>query len=319
MRFYLIGPLRLESEYDEQQVPPLPRLRKTQGLLAYLLLFRNQSHSRERLASLFWSDVPQERTLPNLSLALNQIRSLLTGSGAELRTDRFTVRLDIGSAWLDVAAPERGLAAGGDRAKRAEALSLYTADLLEGWNDEWCIVERERLRNMVLQAGTALVREYLAEGTWSEGVSLAQLLLAHNPLNDTLQDLCLRLLLGSGDHAEARRQYQRFASLLRSEMDLDPALSTRQLYSLAVQASLAGSSPNSRSSVRTCIVESDSWFQAVPPHDPSAPCMPSSRAPQPSVATRARSAATSSSGAPVSLAAPASGSKDQNRNQAATV
>jgi predicted ATPase/DNA-binding SARP family transcriptional activator len=250
MRFYLIGPLRLESESAEQQIPPLPRLRKTQGLLAYLLLLHNQFHSRDKLASLFWSEVPQERTLPNLSLALNQIRTLLTGSGADLRTDRFTVRLDLGSAWLDVAMMECGLAADSARARRAEALRLYTADLLEGWNDDWCIVERERLRNMVLHAGTSLVREHLAEGNWVEGVSLTQLLLEQDPLNDTLQDLNLRLLLGSGDHAEARRQYQRFASLLRSEMDLDPALSTRQLYALAVQATHSQSTPLSGHSHR---------------------------------------------------------------------
>src|SRR5688572_20390568 len=63
-------------------------------------------------------------------------------------------------------------------------------------------------------------------------------------------------------------------------------------------SSLAGSRPSSRSSDRTCIVESHPWLNAVPAHDPSAPCRASSRAPQPSVATFARSAATSSAGAP---------------------
>ena len=47
------------------------------------------------------------------------------------------------------------------------------------------------------------------------------------------------------------------------------------------------------------MVESHPRFHAAPPQRPSAPCRASSRAPQPSVATRARSAATSSAGAPV--------------------
>src|SRR5262245_42976793 len=64
-------------------------------------------------------------------------------------------------------------------------------------------------------------------------------------------------------------------------------------------SSLAGSRPSSRSSDRTCIVESHPRFHATPAHAPSAPCRASSRAPAPSVATRARSAATSSAGAPV--------------------
>src|SRR4030095_2075977 len=63
--------------------------------------------------------------------------------------------------------------------------------------------------------------------------------------------------------------------------------------------SLAGSSPMSRSSIRTCIVEFHPRFQATPPHRPSAHWRASSWAPAPSVATRARSAATSSVGASV--------------------
>ncbi len=60
---------------------------------------------------------------------------------------------------------------------------------------------------------------------------------------------------------------------------------------------LAGSRPRTRSSLRTCIVESHPWLHAAPPHRPSAPCGAISRAP--SVATLARSAATSCAGAAV--------------------
>src|SRR5215471_4258822 len=63
--------------------------------------------------------------------------------------------------------------------------------------------------------------------------------------------------------------------------------------------SLAGSRPRSRSSMRTCIVESHPRFHAAPPHRPSSAWRASSLAPTPSVATLARSAATSPAGAPV--------------------
>src|SRR5687767_8149217 len=64
-------------------------------------------------------------------------------------------------------------------------------------------------------------------------------------------------------------------------------------------SSLAGSRPSSRSSDSTCIVEFHPWLNAVPAQDPSAPCRASNWAPQPSVATFARSAATSSSDSPI--------------------
>src|SRR5258708_4576397 len=62
---------------------------------------------------------------------------------------------------------------------------------------------------------------------------------------------------------------------------------------------LAGSRPIPRSTDRTCIVESHPRFQAAPPHRPSAAWRATSRLPAPSVATRERSAATSSAGASV--------------------
>jgi hypothetical protein len=68
---------------------------------------------------------------------------------------------------------------------------------------------------------------------------------------------------------------------------------TRQAWSIA------GSRPRSRSNMRTCIVESHPRFHATPPHRPSSAWRASSRAPRPSVATRARSPATSLAGAPV--------------------
>src|SRR4030095_8464462 len=62
---------------------------------------------------------------------------------------------------------------------------------------------------------------------------------------------------------------------------------------------LAGSRPISRRSDQTCIVESHPRFHAPPPHRPSGAWRASSRAPAPSVATLARSAATWSAGASV--------------------
>src|SRR2546421_5931238 len=64
-------------------------------------------------------------------------------------------------------------------------------------------------------------------------------------------------------------------------------------------SALAGSRPRSRSSHRTCIVEFHPRFHAAPPHRPSAAWRVSSCAPTPSLATLARSAATSSAGASV--------------------
>ncbi|MDQ6693566.1 MAG: AAA family ATPase [Chloroflexota bacterium] len=240
MHFYLIGQLRTEPSSEPGYGPalPLPRLRKARGLLAYLLLFSHTYHSRDHLAALFWGDADEGSSRASLSNALAQIRDLVAQSGASIKADRFGVQLDLAAAWLDVATLQRGLTSR-DRATIEGVLPLYTADLLAGWSDEWCIEAREQLRQAVLTTGTDLLDDYLEEQQWQAGTALAQRLLTHDPLNDTLHDLLLQLLLGAGEYKEARRHYQAYAALLRRELAIDPAGSTRELYEKALRATLS--------------------------------------------------------------------------------
>jgi DNA-binding SARP family transcriptional activator len=218
MQFYLLGRLRIVAP-GETAAPDLPRLRKAQGLLAYLLLYRGQRHTRDQLATLFWGDVSEDRARDSLSTALKIIRALLPATGAVLNTDRFAVQLDLGHAWLDVAALESGLVPGTPPAQQLAALRLYTADLLEDWHEDWCIPERERLRQRVLDTGTALIRSYLHTRQWEVGIELAQHLLAHDPLDVTLHNLLIQLLLATGQRDAARRHYEAHAEVLEAAQD----------------------------------------------------------------------------------------------------
>jgi DNA-binding SARP family transcriptional activator/tetratricopeptide (TPR) repeat protein len=236
MRFYLLGQFRVEG-LDGVAPLTLPRLRKAQGLLAYLLLYHDKAHPRDHLASIFWGDVPEERARDSLSTALKEVRTLLAATNARLESDRFSVKVVLGTAWLDVAVLRRGLAEGATRDEQAKALGLYTAELLEGWQDEWCIEEREHLRQRVLRTGYSLLQHYYDACEWQSGVELAQRLMKHDPFDDSVQEWLLRMLLGAGNYAEARRQYQRFAAAMRTELDSEPQETVRKLYVKALERS----------------------------------------------------------------------------------
>jgi DNA-binding SARP family transcriptional activator len=120
MLFALFGSLRIECE-PADSLPDLPRLREAQGLLAYLLLFRNQAHTRAHLIYLYWGDVPEDRARSSFSVALNAPRPILTPTGAWIAADWYHVRLRLGPAGLDVAEVEAALASGVPR-------DLYCAD-----------------------------------------------------------------------------------------------------------------------------------------------------------------------------------------------
>lgn len=71
LRIHLFGRLRLEGETG-----PIPLPAKVGSLLAYLIL-HPELHARERLAALFWGDVPDDQAHHSLRTALSHLRKEL--------------------------------------------------------------------------------------------------------------------------------------------------------------------------------------------------------------------------------------------------
>src|SRR4051812_16653142 len=140
---------------------------KLQELIGYLLIFRNSPHPRESLATLLWGDSSTTQSKKYLRQALWQLQSALIPQGR--RGERFrilSVEADSISlnpqadVWLDVAVFEQVFAVvreiEGQHLEPAlaqtveDAVQLYRGDLLEGWYQDWCLCERERLQSHYL-------------------------------------------------------------------------------------------------------------------------------------------------------------------------
>ena len=148
LRVRLLGGLDLRL--GEAPLPPLDSGR-AESLLAYLLLHRDAPQPRQRLAFLLWPDSTEPQARTNLRHVLHTLRRALPDA------DRF---LDVGAAHAAVAA--RRAAAGSTSPPSRQALAdgrpataavePYAGDLLEGSYDEWLLEERERLRELYLDA-----------------------------------------------------------------------------------------------------------------------------------------------------------------------
>src|SRR6266567_701846 len=140
--------------------------RKVQELFCYLLLHRDHSLPRETLAGLLWLDTTTIQSKKNLRQAIWQLQSAL-GSQTEPMNDRVLqvepewVQLNSqANFWLDVVVFEKAF----DLVQKVpgqeldfqrvqalqEAVQLYQGPLLEGWYQDWCLLERERLQSMYL-------------------------------------------------------------------------------------------------------------------------------------------------------------------------
>lgn len=211
-----------------------PRARR---LLAYLLLHRHTSLPRQEVAFKLWLDSPEKEALGTLRRALSELRAALpewpAGEWIVESPDGLRWNLDA-PYWLDVEAYER-LIEQPTSARLQEAIPLYTGDLLVDFDDEWLLVERERLRQLFSDTLERLAILLEAEHDYRAALSYAQRLLRHDPLREETYRLLMRLHALSGDRTGALRIYQTCAAVLKRELDVEVSPMTREVYEQVVR------------------------------------------------------------------------------------
>ena len=237
LQIHLFGPLEL----TQNGASLLPSTPKARALLAYLILHHNRPIPRDRLIGLFWPERSDVRARRALSHTLWQIRAALGSAASRLTTDEYTISFTLYPGdWLDVAVFGDKVAAAHaspfDESGREaiadlnEAVDLYRADFLEAYYDDWALLERERLRELYLQALERLIVLYKQRGDYERALSCAQRLVAADPLREAAHRELMRLYhLLSRDRA-ALEQYVTLHRLLEDELGLEPAAATTALY-----------------------------------------------------------------------------------------
>ena len=209
---------------------PLPK--KTQALLAYLALTPGTAHPRDKLATLLWGERADAHAQDSLRHALSAIRRAFP---SPLLNDGQGVSLSPDAAEVDVACLQEAMSTGTpDGFERA--VDLYRGDLLEGLVvdeepfEAWLLVERERLRELVLEALARLVSHHTAAGQVERAVRSAQRLLALDPLQEAAHRTLMRLYLRQSRRGAALQQYQICVGVLQRELAADPEPETQALY-----------------------------------------------------------------------------------------
>lgn len=220
--------------------------RKVQELFCYLLLHRDHSLPRETLASLLWSDTTTIQSKKNMRQTLWQLQSAL-GSQNEPINDRVLlvepvwIQLNLqADLWLDVAVLEQAFnlvqkASGYELdLSRVQALQhavqLYQGPLLEGWYQDWCLYERERLQSMYLAMLDKLMSYCDVYHDYETGLLYGMRILCYDRARERTHRQLMRLYYLLGDRAEALRQYERCATALDEELNVSPSKSTIALY-----------------------------------------------------------------------------------------
>ena len=237
LKFTLLGGVKLTSNGM-----PLTDLRsqKAVALLAYLAC-NPRPFRREHLANLLWDANSTAQSLSNLRTVLTRLRHHLNDS---LLVTRKTLAIDPASvASVDVIDLEEkaeklaGRISSDTAPQLEQALALYQGEFLSGFHlpnaegfQRWVVIERERVRFLVLQAHQELATYYLRHGNTESGIRVTKSWLDLDPLDEDAHSQMIRLLAHSGQRKAALAHYDKCRQLLLVELDVEPNAELQRLY-----------------------------------------------------------------------------------------
>lgn len=213
----LLGQFRLDIPAG-----PVELCGNAQRLLAFVGL---RGHvSRSVLAGTLWPDVTEEHARGSLRTTLWKLphgdRPLVRCSGEcvaltdALRVDAHTLAETALSIVRAEAPPPHG---------PAPPVLLGGGELLPGWDEEWVLLERERLRQLRLHALDALADGLTRQGNPALALEAALASVRIEPLRESAHRAVVAAHLSEGNVIEAVRHYRAYRLLLRDELGLEPS------------------------------------------------------------------------------------------------
>ncbi|HEY4028564.1 MAG TPA: BTAD domain-containing putative transcriptional regulator [Candidatus Dormibacteraeota bacterium] len=205
----------------------------SQRILA-LLAIRDQPLHRQYVAGVLWPDYPEGRAVANLRTALSRLPlgggALVTASGQRLVLSS-DVAVDLRETRALI---RRVLDQGDDVLGLDRVIDRLMVDLLPGWYDEWILFEQDRYREVRLHALEALCVRLVEVGRTPFAVEVGLAAVAGDPLRESAQQALMNAYLAAGNRAAAVREFERFRTMLRRELGLEPSASLAGMIRQAV-------------------------------------------------------------------------------------
>jgi Tol biopolymer transport system component/DNA-binding SARP family transcriptional activator len=193
-------------------------------MLALLAVAGDRALSRDKLAAYLWPESDEEHARNSLSQALSSLRrelgvdDVVLGS-ADLRLNAESIASDVQDFVRLV-----------NQGKHADAVAIYAGPFLDGVFfkgalelERWIEQERHRLERMYADAVEHLAAAATVQGDTASAVRWWRLRAELTPLDATPALGLMRALAAAGDSASALQHFRVYETLLRSELETDPA------------------------------------------------------------------------------------------------
>jgi DNA-binding SARP family transcriptional activator len=211
-------------------------------ILGYLLTHRQRPVSRMELAETLWADHDGDHARRCLSTALWRLKKT-TARGPPLLTFQGADEVSFNwhaPAWVDAVAMETrvqpllrlnpGTLASDAIGRLQRGVRLYRGDYLIGIDEDWALLERQRLRNVYVDGLYHLVLAYAAGAAWAAVIQWGRRLSQEEPLREDVHRLLMRAYAKAGNRATAIAQYQLCRRVIHDDLGIEPMEETQELY-----------------------------------------------------------------------------------------
>ena len=199
-------------------------------VIAFLALHR-VGHQRSHVAGQLWPDITEQRAPANLR---NAVWKANTAADGLVEGDTETIRLRE-NVEVDIA---RLRTTARDLLERSQPIDdsispdIFAEEMLLGWDDDWALFERERIKQLCLHALETLSLLHLEAGAPAAAIDAALLAVRLEPLRESAHRAISRAHLAEGNMAQALRQFDTYRKLVHEELGLPPSAAYHQLLGL---------------------------------------------------------------------------------------
>jgi len=220
---------------DKQPLTKLMGSPTIVSLLAYLVMQRERPLARAFVAAAFWGESSEAQARRNLNSHLYRLKTLL-GSANYFCSERETIQFNPhASFWLDVLEFETRAAqlvrasASIVTPQLESAAALYRGEFLEGVYDDWTLPYREHLRERYLLVLQRLVETHHAQTNFDAALRAAARWVQADSFSEAAHSQLIQLYALTRQHNQAQAQFQRYQTIWRDDLGLEPSARMRAL------------------------------------------------------------------------------------------
>jgi two-component SAPR family response regulator len=205
--------------------------------LFFFFLNKQEAMSKEKIGHELWPEIKDEYVLKTrFKQDIYRLRKAVGRDVVVFEDDNYRFNRDMDYEY-DVDAFESYI----KRARNVQdvterigyyqkANNLYEGHYLSDVNEDWVLIERERLKILYISALEDLARLYLETNQLPACLEICTLAVVQDRYNESIYELELRAYAAQGDRASVARRYAEYKEIMEHELGLTPSAEMERVY-----------------------------------------------------------------------------------------